>query len=78
MKQAAHKMSVKGVAVLAFIPGDVSESWVSKMAAVGALHNGSANYLAIAYAKAAEMADTFKDSGGGAREPMVGEEIFHK
>ncbi len=73
MDQAAQNMAVKGVAVIAYIPGDVSDSWISKMKVVSALHNGSANYLAVAYSKAAEMADTFKDSGGGVREPMVGE-----
>ena len=31
------------------------------------------NLLAIAYAKAAEMADTLKDSGSGVRPPMTGE-----
>ena len=31
------------------------------------------NLLAIAYAKAAEMADTLKDSGSQVRPPMTGE-----
>ena len=31
------------------------------------------NLLAIAYAKAAEMADTHQDSGSGIRPPMTGE-----
>ncbi|MGC0775110.1 MAG: hypothetical protein WB543_19400, partial [Candidatus Acidiferrum sp.] len=32
-----------------------------------------ANLLGIAYAKAAEMADTLKDSGSQVRPPMTGE-----
>lgn len=70
---AAKDMSVKGACVIAYIPGEVSTSWISKMKVVGELQNGSANYLAIAYTKAAEMADTFKTSGSGVREPMHGE-----
>ena len=70
---AANKMSVHGVAMLAYIPGDTTKSWISKMKVVGVLENGKANYLAIAYSKAAEMADTYKDSGSGVREPLFGE-----
>lgn len=73
MEQAALKMEVKGVAVLAFIPGDTSLSWISKMKVVGAMGNESANYLAVAYSKAAEMAETLKDSGSGVREAKLGE-----
>lgn len=76
MEQAARKISVTGAAVVAFIPGDVSQSWVSKMKKVGALTNGSANFLAIAYTKAAEMADTYQNSGSKTREPMFGEHGF--
>jgi uncharacterized protein GlcG (DUF336 family) len=43
------------------------------MKMVGTLQNGSANFLAVAYSKAAEMADTYKNSGSGEREPMHGE-----
>ncbi len=71
--QAAQKMKVKGVAVIAFIPGDATKTWTSKMTVVGVISNGEANYLAIAYSKAAEMAETYKDSGSGVREPMLGE-----
>ena len=73
MEQAALKMEVKGVAVLAFIPGDTSLSWISKMKVVGAMTNESANYLAVAYSKAGEMAETLKNSGSGVREPKLGE-----
>jgi len=73
MAKAAKDMSVKGACVIAFIPGNVSDSWLSKMKVAGSLQNGSANYLAVAYTKAAEMADTFKKSGSGVREPMHGE-----
>jgi hypothetical protein len=73
MEQAALKMQVKGVAVVAFIPGDTTFTWTSKMKVIGALSNESANYLAVAYSKAGEMAETFKDSGSGIREPKLGE-----
>jgi hypothetical protein len=73
MEQAALKMQVKGVAVIAFIPGDTTFTWTSKMKVVGTLSNESANYLAIAYAKAGEMADTYQNSGSGIREPKTGE-----
>lgn len=73
IEQAAQKISIKGVVVIAFIPGDVTKSWISKMKVVGALTDGRANFLAIANSKAAEMADTYKNSGSGLREPMLGE-----
>lgn len=73
MEEAALGMSVKGVALIAFIPGDTTLTWTSKMKVVGALKNASANYLAIAYSKAAEMADTYLDSGNGTREILHGE-----
>lgn len=73
MEQAALNMQVKGVAVLAFIPGDTSETWISKMKVAGVLSNEKANYLAVAYSKAGEMAETFQDSGSGVREPKLGE-----
>ena len=57
IEQAALKISVKGVAVIAFIPGDVTMSWISKMKVVGALTNGNANFLAVANSKAAELAN---------------------
>ncbi len=73
MEEAAREMSVKGVALIAYIPGDSTTKWVSKMSVVGALRNNSANYLAIAYSKAAEMADLYKDSGSKTRDPLHGE-----
>ena len=59
--------------MIAFIPGDVSESWISKMKVIGRLANDDANFLAIAYAKASEMAVTHKDSGNGERKDITGE-----
>jgi uncharacterized protein GlcG (DUF336 family) len=73
MEKAALEISVQGVAVVAYIPGKEALTWSSSMKVVGALTNGSANYLAIAYSKAAEMADTHKNSGNAGREPMHGE-----
>lgn len=70
---SAQKRSIKGVAIVAFIPGDITKSWVSKMKVVGSLTTSDANLLGIAYTKASEMAETFKDSGSGIRKPLNGE-----
>ncbi len=79
MKKRAAELKSGGVAVVAYFEGDNIQSWTSKMAVVGRMKdapsagNTGANLLGIAYAKAAEMADTLKDSGGGTRPPMTGE-----
>ena len=73
IEHAAQKISIKGVAIIAFIPGDATQSWISKMKVVGNLTNGKANLLGIASTKAAEMADTHLDSGSGVREIYSGE-----
>ena len=72
--QAAQKISIKGVAIVAFIPeGETSASWISKMRVVGHLADGKNNLLGIAYTKASEMADTHQDSGSGIRPVYSGE-----
>ena len=79
MKQRAEELKIKGVALVAFVPGDETTSWCSKMLVVGHLkidsstNNAGQNLLAIAYSKASEMADTFKPSGSGVRKPLKGE-----
>jgi len=80
MQQRAAELKVKGVGVIAYSEGDSVKSWSSKMVVVGNLKNGpskndpdGANLLAIAYTKAAEMADTLKDSGSAGRPPLKGE-----
>ncbi len=79
MKQRAEDLKIKGVAVVAFVPGDDTQSWCSKMLVVGHLKTDSStnnvgqNLLAIAYSKASEMADTLKPSGSGVRKPLKGE-----
>ena len=79
MQSRAAELKVTGVAVLAYFDGDKPQAWNSRMLVVGrmkedvkATDKGS-NLLAIAYAKAAEMADTLKDSGSQVRPPMTGE-----
>jgi type 1 glutamine amidotransferase len=79
MRKRAGELNITGVAVVAYFEGDDIQSWTSKMAVVGkrkdlptATDKGS-NLLAVAYAKAAEMADTLKDSGSKVRPPMTGE-----
>jgi len=70
---AARKISIKGVAIVAFIPGDTTKTWISKMKVVGHLTDNKNNLLGIASAKAAEMADTHLDSGSKIREIYSGE-----
>jgi hypothetical protein len=79
MTKRAEELKIKGAAVVAYVPGENVTAWSSKMAVVGTLrhapsgNNKGANLLAIAYSKAAEMADTLKDSGNAGRPPMTGE-----
>ena len=73
MEKSAQNMSIKGVAIVAFIPGDATMSWISKMKVVGTLTNEKANFLGIASSKASEMADTHLDSGSGVRGIKSGE-----
>lgn len=73
MERTALGMGVQGVALVAYIPGEKTVSWISQMKVVEALTSGSANFLSVAYSKAGEMADTFKDSGGRTGEPLHGE-----
>jgi hypothetical protein len=80
MQKRAMELNVKGVAIVAGSEGDTVKSWSSKMIVVGSLKTDpskndplGSNLLAIAYAKAAEMADTLKASGSGVRPPIKGE-----
>ena len=79
MAQRAAALKIAGAAVVAYIEGDTTRGWSSKMVVVGKLKdaptgkNRGSNLLAIAYAKAAEMAETLKDSGQAGRPPMTGE-----
>jgi hypothetical protein len=79
MQQRAKDLNIGGVAVVAYFQGDSIQSWESKMVVVGRMKdmpspgNPGSNLLAIAYAKASEMADTLQDSGSHIRPPMTGE-----
>jgi hypothetical protein len=79
MSTRARELNIKGVALVACAPGDTVQSWSSKMVVVGNLKTPTTdrdkgnNLLAIAYAKAAEMADTSKDSGSKVRPSLTGE-----
>jgi hypothetical protein len=79
MKARAAELKVTGVAVVAYSPGETIQGWSSKMAVVGKMKDAPSatekgnNLLGIAYAKAAEMADTLQNSGTAARPPMTGE-----
>ncbi|MBM3847985.1 MAG: hypothetical protein FJ405_17075 [Verrucomicrobia bacterium] len=75
----AGELKIKGVGVVAYAEGDSITAWTSKMVVVGSLamepkgDGKGANLLAIAYAKASEMASTLKDSGSKVRAPFTGE-----
>jgi hypothetical protein len=79
MEKCAAEVKITGVAVVAYAQGDNIQGWTSKMEVVGRMTDAPTatkpgnNLLAIAYAKAAQMADTLQDSGTAKRPPMVGE-----
>jgi hypothetical protein len=79
MRSKADSLKIGGVAVIAFFEGNEPQSWVSKMSAVGRYKDPAnatdpgANLLAIAYAKASEMALTLRNSGDPGRPKLVGE-----
>ena len=79
MKKRAAELKISGVAVVAYAQGDTIQGWTSKMAVVGRMKDAPSatdkgnNLLGIAYAKAAEMADTLQNSGTAPRPPMTGE-----
>jgi hypothetical protein len=80
MRERAETLKIKGVALVAYVPGNDVNAWSSKMQVVGQMttqttstNDPGSNLLGIAYAKAAEMAATLKPSGGAGRPPMKGE-----
>jgi hypothetical protein len=79
MKSRAAELKITGVAMVAYAPGDSIQGWTSKMAVVGRMKDAPSatekgnNLLGIAYAKAAEMAETLENSGTAKRPPMTGE-----
>lgn len=73
MDALARKYSQNGVAVIAFAPGENTNSWISRMKVSGSMSNKTHNFLAVASAKATEMALSHEDSGTGKRKLLVGE-----
>lgn len=79
MRSRAAQLNIGGVAVVAYFEGESIQSWQSRMLVVGRVEdeptatNPGSNLLGIAYAKAAEMALTLRDSGSHVRPPMTGE-----
>ena len=73
IEKAAKNESITGVALIAFIHGDATESWISKMKVMGKLADNKSNLCAVAYSKASEMAVTLKDSGDSTRKTINGE-----
>ncbi len=79
MKARAEELKITGAAVVAYSTTDPVQAWSSKMVVVGTITAVTSNSpagedrLAIAYTKAAEMADTLRDSGSLGRPKMKGE-----
>lgn len=73
MKQEALTMNIKGVGLVAFIPGNETTSWTSKMIVVKTTGTPKQNFIAVAHSKAAEMAETLTNSGSKVRETKSGE-----
>jgi hypothetical protein len=82
MEHHARTLGVKGVIMVARMDSS-GASWVSHMKAVETIKKipehpeqeqyPGFNFLAIAYSKAAEMADTKMNSGSNVRPPFQGE-----
>lgn len=79
METHARSLSRTGVAVIAFAPGEEFSTWQSLARVVGRYSDPpnekspGANLLAIAYAKATEMAVTHRPSGKAGRPVHLGE-----
>jgi len=80
MKQRAEELKLIGVGVVAWSDAVPVQSWTSKMMVVGQLASVTSkkdpageNFLGIAYTKAAEMAETLRDSGSQVRPAKIGE-----
>ena len=73
MQKAAEEIEIVGVGLVAYVHGDKTAEWVSKMKVVKAIGDDEANFLAIAYTKASEMVSTYRDSGSEVRPPLRGE-----
>ena len=74
MEKKANELSIQGAAIVGFIPGELTSSWMTKMKVVNVLYTDKINYLAIAYTKASDMAVTLQNSGiDKTRKPLQGE-----
>lgn len=80
MRKRAAGIGITGVAVVAYFDGEeIHSAWESKMMVCGKRRDSpsatgaGANLVAIAYAKAAEAADSLRPSGLAGRPLMKGE-----
>ena len=79
MQKKAKELKIQGVGIITYIPKKQPDQWGSKVIVVDKLTNGAKgnakgyNFLAIAYAKTAEMARTLKNSGTSGSKIFVGE-----
>jgi uncharacterized protein len=80
MRKRAEQLGIGGVAVVAYFEGEQVHGWQSKMLVVGRMRDEPTanskgnNLLAFASQKAAEMADTLKNSGT-ATVPLLNGEL---
>ena len=78
MEKKARELSIIGVAIVGYIPGDKTITWVTRMKVVDVLTNTKSNYLAVAYSKAAEMASTLQNSGIDKSRPILSGEFGYQ
>lgn len=73
IEQAANNKSIQGAVVIAYVPGEVTQSWISKMKIVGCYTNHNFNFLAVASSKVAEMATVLSADKDYDRKLLKGE-----
>lgn len=70
---AANKLPIQGAVVIAYVPGEVTKSWISKMKIVGCYTNEHMNFLSVASSKIAEMATTLSTEKRTSEKLLKGE-----
>ena len=75
-RKAAEIKPAGGAAIVGFIPGQKMTGWISRVKVVETFTPKNSNVLAVAYCKAAEMADTLVNSGSKIRPKRNGENGF--
>lgn len=75
MYKKAKEMNIRGVAVACFLDKDSTYDWIGEMKVVDTPCNQKEgwNLVAIAWSKAGEVINTFKDSGDPNHKKIMGE-----